>query len=501
MKKNLSLWVLGITAMLASCSQDDSLQNTSGEGIMNMTVTASLSGGINTRATDLTEDELANITSCKLLVYNQNTQTGEIKEGTLSGSTFTFELQLASNVTYDFYCWADDGRSYTVADDGSITMDSEKPAIAQRAEQKDVTPTDKGSVELSLSNAVAKLVLATTGNISKPAAISLTAKTYQSYDLKVGKVTGIEANIKESVTDFTTSVASETAPAEVLSFYVLVGNDSPNQTVTVEYGSSETPVANVPLKPDYRTLLKGNLNQMNKAITITAQMDEDWNDKVQPINATAENGVIKTTRAGQIVANPNLITQAITEGKLAIEGPMNAEDLKEVANYIKGNSTTDINLDLGNTTELTAIPESCFEGCSNLKAIVLPETLNGQTQDYTPIGFNAFKGTGITSITVPSSIIYPNNFREMYNLTKIHLMGNIVGCDGSFLSYCGSLTDIYFHNTTSAPWIGNANAFANITKSNVTVHLPADADFNTWKNTFYDSYWTEFQYALDIETE
>lgn len=501
MKKNLSLWVLGITAMLASCSQDDALQNTPGEGIMNMTVTASLSGGINTRATDLTADELGKITSCKLLVYNQSTQTGEIKEGVLSGSTFTFDLRLASNVTYDFYCWADNGSSYTVANDGSITMNTEKPAIAQRAEQKDVTPTDRGSVDLSLSNAVAKLVLATTGNISTPAAISLTAKTYKSYDLIAGTVTGTtEEDIVESVTDFTTSVASETAPAEVLSFYVLVGNDSPNQTVTVKYGSSETPVANVPLKPDYRTLLKGDLSQMNKAITITAQMDENWYDEKQPINATAEKGVIKTTRAGQIVANPDLISTAIQEGKLAIEGPMNAEDLTVVANYIKENSDTNVELDLGNASGLTQIPESCFEGSSNLTAIVLPQTLVATPASPSDaVGYNAFSGTGITSITVPAGITCPNNFCNIPGLTEIHLMGNISGLGSSFISYCGSLTDIYFHNTTSAPWIGNTGGFAGFTKSNVTVHLPVGTDTEAWRTAY--NYWNDFKYSADIKTE
>ncbi len=502
MRKNLSLWVLGITAMLASCSQDDALQNTSGEGITNMTVTASLSGGINTRATNLTDTELESIKKCKLLVYNQSTKTSEIENVDVSGGTFTFNLKLASNAKYDFYCWADDGESYTVADDGSVTMKSEKPAMAQRAEKKGVTPTDKGSVDLTLSNAVAKLVLGTTGNITKPADISVTAKTYTSYDLKAGTVSGTDEDIEVSAPAFTTSTASADTPAEVLSFYVLVGNDSPNQQVTVTYGKNETPVTNVPLKPDYRTLLKGDLSLMNKSVTITAQMDKDWNDEEKPITATAENGVIETTRAGQIVANPELITQAITtDGKLTVKGPMNTEDLNTIASWIKDNSTTDVDLDLGNTTGLTEIPESCFKGCANLKAIVLPETLQGGTQNYTPIGFEAFSETGITSITVPSSICYPNNFRNMYSLKEIHLMGNIIGCSSGFLSYCGSLTDIYFHNTTAAPWIGNAAAFAGITKSNVTVHLPANADLTVWQNTYYESYWKDFKYELDIVTE
>lgn len=491
--------MLGIVGMLASCSQDEVLPNSSGESVM--TVTASLSDGIKTRATNLTDEELATIKRCKLLVYNQDTQTSEMKEGVLSDNTFTFDLRLASSATYSFYCWADDGSSYDIADDGSITMTSAMPTIAQRAEETGIRPTDKGTLNMALTNAVAKVVLGTTGNITEAADISVTAQTYKGYNLKDGATTGVAEEITGSTSGFTTDAATELNPVEVLSFYLLVDNASPNQNVLLKNGQQETTVANVPFKPDYRTLLKGDLSEVSKNITITAQMDEDWDDANQPITATAGDGVITTTRAGQLVGNPDLIEQAIATGsKVAINGPMNAEDLAVVANWIKEHSDTNVELDFGNTSGLTQIPGSCFDGASNLIAIVLPPNLVATPASSSDaVGYNAFRGTGITSITVPAGVTYPNNFCNIYGLMEIHLMGSISGLGSQFVQNCNSLTDIYFHNTTSAPWIGNSGALSGFTKSNVTVHLPVGTNTETWR-TAYD-YWNDFKYSADIEKE
>ena len=59
MKKNISFWILGIAAMLASCSQDEVLQGMDNSG--GVTITAQLSESMRTRAvTDgVTEENLS----------------------------------------------------------------------------------------------------------------------------------------------------------------------------------------------------------------------------------------------------------------------------------------------------------------------------------------------------------------------------------------------------------------------------------------------------------
>lgn len=280
MRKTISLWMLGIVAMLASCSQDETLQDATSHKSMT-TITATVSDGMKTRATPASDEELAAIQRCKLVVYNAGVATGDpVKsaEGTRDGDNFTFNLDLAEG-NYDFYCWADDGTSYNLENGlGNITVaEGKNPSIAH--EGKVLAQKSGESVTIQLQHAVAKVVLQTTADITADKSASVTVLTHTGYSVFDEKVAASTSSITETKAVATTE-ATEANPVDVLSFYVLVDQDEePQASVTVAYGDDEIKVANVPIKADCRIVLKGDLTSLAfPETTVTARLDTDWNE-------------------------------------------------------------------------------------------------------------------------------------------------------------------------------------------------------------------------------
>lgn len=281
MRKTISLWMLGIVALLASCSQDETLQDATNHKSMT-TITATVSDGMKTRATPASDDELAAIRRCKLVVYNAGVTTGDpVKsaDGTREGNNFTFTLDLDEG-NYDFYCWADDGTSYNLDNGlGSITVATTDNKSGIAHEGKVLSQKSGESVTIPLQHAVAKVVLQTTADITADKAASVTVQTHTGYSVFDGKVAEGTSSITETNAIATTSATTDN-PVDVLSFYVLVDKDEePQASVTVAYGDDDIEVANVPLKADCRTILKGDLTALAFPMTIvTATLDTNWDD-------------------------------------------------------------------------------------------------------------------------------------------------------------------------------------------------------------------------------
>ena len=113
--------MLAAAALLASCSQDDALQNTvnNNEGLKPMTITASLpTDGMQTRAA--AEGDAA-ATRCYVQILNGDGSeleggNSDVKEMTLSpDGTFNTTVYLNGNRTYDFLFWADTEADGTAA--------------------------------------------------------------------------------------------------------------------------------------------------------------------------------------------------------------------------------------------------------------------------------------------------------------------------------------------------------------------------------------------------
>lgn len=452
--KSITLGLLGITTMLASCSQDEMLQSpTSGKNLV--TVTATLPNGIQTRS-DATQDEKSAIKRCVLAVYKTDGTFVKKMEDTTPADGFTFQFDADDTESkYNYYCWADDGESYTIDENlTNITVSSELPAIAQRGEALEKALSD-GDVTVPMSHAVAKISLKGTADFSN-ASVKVEAYTHKAYNATTGKVKDSRTAVEKSVTDASVTGATSDAPQEVFIFYVLVDADEANQTVTVGYNGAEEDVANVPIKADWCTTLQGNLTQVGLvSYTVKATIDSNWEDAnayypvVESVNA--ETHTITTKMGGEIAQNPDWITTALGNGsELNIRGLMNDADIDALKNYLLENSTVALSLDLTGAT-LASIPQRAFYGVTGLVSIKLPEGL-------TSIGTGGYNGTafsrctGLQSVTFPSTleVMEFSSFWGCTSLTTIDLSNTKVAkINAAVFNGCSSLTSVFFGPNTN----------------------------------------------------
>lgn len=536
----MTLGLLGITAMLASCSQDEMLQSpTSGKNLV--TVTATLPNGIQTRS-DATQDEKSAIKRCVLAVYKTDGTFVKKMEDTTPENGFTFQFDADDTESqYNYYCWADDGESYTIDDNlTNITVSSELPTIAQRGEALEKALSD-GDVTVPMSHAVAKISLKSTADFSN-ASVKVEANTHKAYDATTGKVKDGRTLVEKSVTDASVSGATSDTPQEVFVFYVLADADEANQTVTVGYNGAEEDVANVPIKADWCTTLQGNLTQVGLvSYTVRATIDSNWKDAnaYYPEVASVDAGThtITTKMGGEIAQNTTWITDALAGGNvLNICGLMNEDDFAAIKNYLKDNSGMTLNLNLAGV-EMTTLPgndwstpesewpglesivlpeglitisQNAFRRCADLVSVTLPSTLE-------TIGGSAFAYcTALTDVTFPASLrtLEVSAFYGCTELTKVDLSETQVGfisnyafygCtkveeiklgnnnkqigDGTF-SNCTALKRIDLSLCDQIPTAGftpgqYSHTFADVTKTDIIVYVKNE----DLKTEFGSSYW------------
>lgn len=468
MRKSIFLSMLGIAAMLASCSSDEELQNVTGNGLSTVTITAQLNDGIKTRATHDTDDA---VQRCIVEVRETGSTTaGTQYPGTLDNGTYKFNLSLKSGVNYDFLFWADDNKSYSTGDLTAVTLatgDNGKPGIAYFGSLLD-TPLSEG-MTVDLTHAVAKVTLKTTGTLPTGKIVKVNIPTYAGFDVKSG-VTGSSA-----AQDFTADYSTEISNNEVFSFYVLAGTESELVEATVSCDIESTTLTYVPLQMNYRTVLEGDVANINKATgDITATIVSDWagTNDTQTFPQINLNGKELTE---------DMITAAISDGTLIIKGDMTETDLTTLGNYIKANPTAVSTLDMGDCT-VTAIPEEFLYATDGqyvtdvtISTLVLPK-------GTTSIGARAFANLAITSLTLPETLetIGEQAFR-FGDLTTLTIPASVTTISDQAFFYQNSLKSVYFEGTTP-PSISYGTALP----SGCTIYVPSDS-----KATYVEK-WSEY---------
>lgn len=229
----------------------------------------------------------------------------------------------------------------------------------------------------------------------------------------------------------------------------------------------------------------------------------------------AATHTITTSTAGQINSNSAWIAEAINGGtSLIITGPMNNEDLTAIADYLKENSGTTIDLDLSDAG-LTSVPDLTFgsyfddEATQSLGQVNLPTTITeigGNAFRYcnsftianwdklvslTTIKNCAFMGSGLSgNITLPesitaidgmafyqtniTSIVFPSNittigiqmFYRCPNLTNVVFKGDVKSLDEIVFGACSALEEIDLSACTNMPTY-KSNPFQDISTSNI----------------------------------
>ena len=443
MKRTISILMLGIAVMLASCSQDeDTLQTNAKEGTM--TFTATLDGSMNLRAmktrsvTDPTDET---VTRAVLEIYdNQNTMVGSRIAGTINGDNITFTANLEEGATYTCLFWADGGEgAYNIADLTAITRGA-TPSIAYYA-KKEITASSTPE-NVILTHAVSKVVLHETGTLAvgDKVGVSFTLPEY-SFDVTDGSCT---AGTNETISG-SFDIASTTT-GQVGWLYVFAPSTGADlTTVTLSYiangGSEKTKeISNVPLKPNHRTVLKGEFAKIGvftQGFNVT--LDKNWEED----NTYLQRLV--TTTAGQITADPTLIEQALNaDGTLVIEGPVNTADIYAVGYWGQENPDMLISVDLSGTTGLTEISIGTFSfnppnvgDLSSLTAVILPSSL--QT-----IGIGAFQNSGLVEIEIPDNVTSIGRmcFAGCAVLESVTLPKNLTALGISTFTGCPALKEI-----------------------------------------------------------
>lgn len=503
MRMKMNLWMLGIAAMLASCSSEDLLQGTNADSDV-VHITAQLADGMKTRAVN--EDESTGVDRYVLNAYEVGAdgtvsdQKANVVITDLGNGKFTAKLDRKK--TYKFYCWADEGdeSSYTIGagdDLTSITLkENKKPTIAHRGESDVVNGANDATVNIQMTHAVAKVVLQTTSDLI-PNRAKLSTETYSTYDAIQGKVSGGKTDIE--VMAIGVFGASKDHPAEVLMFYTLIGNKE-TLPVRISYTTDEAGnfsddktythlFSNAPFQADYRTVFKGDVVGLQYSnASVTASLDNNWEDgylQTYGAGVDKENHSITTLKAGHLTKA--LIEQAVADGTditLTLSGPMDDTDAQALYDYFNGGNDTHVStLDMSGVTGLTTIKAETFLNAVFLANVKLPASVTKienaafrgcalletiTADNVTTVGSKAFGACyGLETLSLPSVTTFNEEkwiFGNCKSLTALKLTSP--NFDGRFGEDCfyGVSTenvDLYLNQKWQSEVVGSK--FKNIT--------------------------------------
>lgn len=267
--------MLGIAAMLASCSQNEELFTDKGNNtVQQVTFTLATDEKPQTRAT---VDGLRYVVA----VYDEAGTTEVKQETTFENNSFTIMLLPG---TYKCLFWADYGsKNYDATDLKSVkdlkSTEADANAEAFYASQS-VKVSNGNQVAVTLNRAVAKVVLRET-DVLEPGSMTVTYSRPSSFNVADGKTTGTESDTKklsiESKIEGTTD-----SPVEIGSFYVLASADEANldNFITKYNEEEEKTISNVPVQANYQTYITGKYSaKVNQQFLIDVNTNWSTSDK------------------------------------------------------------------------------------------------------------------------------------------------------------------------------------------------------------------------------
>ena len=285
MMKKYSFLMLAAAALLASCSQNDELQNTvnDNEGLKPMTITASLpTDGMQTRAAG---DAAATRCYVQILDKDGNPLEGGNSEPIKMdpyGRTFSTLVYLNGNEIYDFLFWADTKATDAAAPADLKAVEYTNGETIAWAGKIDNNPWNADGVEIDLKHVVSRVTVMTESDftVSDEWPFIVTVPTvFNTYNVETEEVTG---QVDEGYT-FSADPDNYVANTEVGHFYVL--GDGSTQKLGLHYaGPLKNPaivINDVPVSANTHITVKGNI--YNAGLVdgyITATVDEAWKPEV-----------------------------------------------------------------------------------------------------------------------------------------------------------------------------------------------------------------------------
>lgn len=328
--------MLGIAAMLASCSQNEELFSDKGNNtVQQVTFTLATDEKPQTRATT---DGLRYVVA----VYDEAGTTEVKQETTFENNSFTILLPPG---TYKCLFWADYGSTnYDATDLTSVkelkSTEADANAEAFYANQS-VKVSNGNQVNVTLNRAVAKVILRET-DVLEPGSMTVTYSRPLSFNVADGTTTGTESDTK------TLSIANEIqgttdSPVEIGSFYVLASADEANlDNFITKYNKEEKTISNVPVQANYQTYITGKYGaKVNQQFLIDVNTTWSTSDKEgKLLNVKGDYTLVNKSGSYDCIVLSSTGTSAIVACKTRQAGAKNKEAAAAKAEAIGGRLVT-----------------------------------------------------------------------------------------------------------------------------------------------------------------
>ena len=328
--------MLGIAAMLASCSQNEELFSDKGNNtVQQVTFTLATDEKPQTRATT---DGLRYVVA----VYDEAGTTEVKQETTFENNSFTILLPPG---TYKCLFWADYGSTnYDATDLTSVkelkSTEADANAEAFYANQS-VKVSNGNQVNVTLNRAVAKVILRET-DVLEPGSMTVTYSRPLSFNVADGTTTGTESDTK------TLSIANEIqgttdSPVEIGSFYVLASADEANlDNFITKYNEEEKTISNVPVQANYQTYITGKYGaKVNQQFLIDVNTTWSTSDKEgKLLNVNGDYTLVNKSGSYDCIVLSSTGTSAIVACKTRQAGAKNKEAAATEAEKIGGRLVT-----------------------------------------------------------------------------------------------------------------------------------------------------------------
>ena len=328
--------MLGIAAMLASCSQNEELFSDKGNNtVQQVTFTLATDEKPQTRATT---DGLRYVVA----VYDEAGTTEVKQETTFENNSFTILLPPG---TYKCLFWADYGSTnYDATDLTSVkelkSTEADANAEAFYANQS-IKVSNGNQVNVTLNRAVAKVILRET-DVLEPGSMTVTYSRPLSFNVADGTTTGTESDTK------TLSIANEIqgttdSPVEIGSFYVLASADEANlDKFITKYNEEEKTISNVPVQANYQTYITGKYGaKVNQQFLIDVNTTWSTSDKEgKLLNVNGDYTLVNKSGSYDCIVLSSTGTSAIVACKTRQAGAKNKEAAAAKAEAIGGRLVT-----------------------------------------------------------------------------------------------------------------------------------------------------------------
>ena len=328
--------MLGIAAMLASCSQNEELFSDKGNNtVQQVTFTLATDEKPQTRAAT---DGLRYVVA----VYDEAGTTEVKQETTFENNSFTILLPPG---TYKCLFWADYGSTnYDATDLTSVkklkSTEADANAEAFYASQS-VKVSNGNQVNVTLNRAVAKVILRET-DVLEPGSMTVTYSRPLSFNVADGTTTGTESDTK------TLSIANEIqgttdSPVEIGSFYVLASSDEANlDNFITKYNEEEKTISNVPVQANYQTYITGKYGaKVNQQFLIDVNTTWRTSDKEgKLLNVNGDYTLVNKSGSYDCIVLSSTGTSAIVACKTRQAEAENKEAAAAKAEAIGGRLVT-----------------------------------------------------------------------------------------------------------------------------------------------------------------